>query len=326
MEKLIKCRECRNSTPADIKICPKCGAIFPPRREIDLERLVIQQPSTTGFFSIIFICLILIFILNQMKPRKEEFQDHLAEEIENYAINHDKEKVFSKVGRKIQLRLRIYQALNYLPIYKSYGLLSTYTIQRDDSKEAQYFGFMGLIFSIEDTKPVIGLLSRDLIEESKPEKFPSYVAPPPSPVDFELEMDAIGLVANQKNDEINETYSPKPTKKSLSKPRYEKTYFQFDGDISSRLKISNKIISVQLAVATPYDDRVIENIKRHQIELRKEVIGIMKEKTEDQLAHGNFRLNLAKEICDAMNLILEKREDFGGIEEVYFTSFLVKSQ
>ncbi|MEY2782458.1 MAG: hypothetical protein RLZZ95_85, partial [Pseudomonadota bacterium] len=38
----------------------------------------------------------------------------------------------------------------------------------------------------------------------------------------------------------------------------------------------------------------------------------------------DFRVELAKRIRDAMNTLLEKYEDFGGIEEVYFTNFLVQ--
>ena len=34
--------------------------------------------------------------------------------------------------------------------------------------------------------------------------------------------------------------------------------------------------------------------------------------------------DLAKKIADVMNTLLEKYEDFGGIEEINFTSFIVQ--
>ena len=37
-----------------------------------------------------------------------------------------------------------------------------------------------------------------------------------------------------------------------------------------------------------------------------------------------FRKELAVKLKDIMNALLEEYEDFGGIEEVYFTSFVVQ--
>jgi flagellar FliL protein len=42
------------------------------------------------------------------------------------------------------------------------------------------------------------------------------------------------------------------------------------------------------------------------------------------LGQADFRKNLADKIRKEFNAILEKYEDFGGIEEVYFTSFVVQ--
>jgi len=42
------------------------------------------------------------------------------------------------------------------------------------------------------------------------------------------------------------------------------------------------------------------------------------------LARPEFRQELASKIRDAMNAVLTKYEDFGGIEEVYFTQFVVQ--
>ena len=37
-----------------------------------------------------------------------------------------------------------------------------------------------------------------------------------------------------------------------------------------------------------------------------------------------FRKNLADSIRQEMNAVLQKFEDFGGIEELYFTTFVVQ--
>ena len=45
---------------------------------------------------------------------------------------------------------------------------------------------------------------------------------------------------------------------------------------------------------------------------------------EQILNQPEFRRNLAEQIKLAMNSVLEKYEDFGGVEEVLFTEFVVQ--
>jgi flagellar FliL protein len=75
---------------------------------------------------------------------------------------------------------------------------------------------------------------------------------------------------------------------------------------------------------THYDDRVFENIKRHDFALRSAVMDVMRMTTEADLVKPEFRKDLAQKIKDAMNTLLEKFEDFGGIEDIYFTNFIVQ--
>jgi flagellar FliL protein len=46
--------------------------------------------------------------------------------------------------------------------------------------------------------------------------------------------------------------------------------------------------------------------------------------TEADLAKPDFRRDLAKKVADVMNTMLEKYEDFGGVEEINFTNFIVQ--
>jgi flagellar FliL protein len=46
--------------------------------------------------------------------------------------------------------------------------------------------------------------------------------------------------------------------------------------------------------------------------------------TEADLAKPDFRKDLAKKVADVMNTLLEKYEDFGGVEEINFTNFIVQ--
>ena len=117
---------------------------------------------------------------------------------------------------------------------------------------------------------------------------------------------------------------PKLNKKSPDSPRFEYTYSQLEREFLVNLAGSRKVMSVQIAVMTRYDDRVVENIKKHEFALRSVVMDAMRMTSEADLAKPDFRKDLAIKIRDAMNTLLEKYEDFGGIEEIYFTSFIVQ--
>ena len=117
---------------------------------------------------------------------------------------------------------------------------------------------------------------------------------------------------------------PKLNKKSPDSPRFEYTYSQLEREFLVNLSGSRKVMSVQIAVMTRYDDRVVENIKKHEFALRSVIMDAMRMTSEPDLAKPDFRKDLGVKIRDAMNTLLEKYEDFGGIEEIYFTSFIVQ--
>ena len=117
---------------------------------------------------------------------------------------------------------------------------------------------------------------------------------------------------------------PKLNKKSPDSPRFEYTYFQLEREFLVNLTGSKKVMSVQIAIMTRYDERVVENIKKHEFALRSAIMDAMRMTTEAELAKPDFRRDLAKKVADVMNTLLEKYEDFGGVEEVNFTNFIVQ--
>ena len=117
---------------------------------------------------------------------------------------------------------------------------------------------------------------------------------------------------------------PKLNKKSPDSPRFEYTYHQLKTDFLSNLMSSKKVMSIQISIMTRYDDRVFENVDKHEAALRSVVLDVLRQTTEADLVKPEFRKDLAIKIRDAINSLLEKLEDFGGIEEVFFTSFVVQ--
>jgi flagellar FliL protein len=87
---------------------------------------------------------------------------------------------------------------------------------------------------------------------------------------------------------------------------------------------SKRVMSIQVAVMTRYDQRVVDNIKKHEFALRSVMMDVMRQSQEAEINKPEFRVDLAKRLRDAMNAQLEKFEEFGGVEDVFFTSFIVQ--
>jgi flagellar FliL protein len=113
-------------------------------------------------------------------------------------------------------------------------------------------------------------------------------------------------------------------KKSPEVAKFEYTYQQLEREFLVNLAGSKKVMSVQIAIMTHYDERVFANAKKHEFALRSVVMDVMRLTTEADLGKPEFRKDLAVKIRDAMNSMVEKYEGFGGIEEVHFTSFIVQ--
>ena len=106
--------------------------------------------------------------------------------------------------------------------------------------------------------------------------------------------------------------------------RNENTYLQVDKEFSAKFKDSKRAMVVQIALMTQYDNRVFDNFKKHEFVIRSEISEVMRQTTEADASHPDFRANLASKIKNVINNILKKYEDFGGIEDVFFTSFVMQ--
>jgi flagellar FliL protein len=140
----------------------------------------------------------------------------------------------------------------------------------------------------------------------------------------EAQLKALEAEAANANDPAQQAGPLKVTKDTPQLTRFENHYMEIEKDMLANLTNSRKVIQVQLAIMTHYDERVFKNVKKHEFALRSAALDVMRQTTEDQLGQPDFRKNLGEKIRLELNAVLEKFEDFGGIEEVYFTSFVVQ--
>jgi len=106
--------------------------------------------------------------------------------------------------------------------------------------------------------------------------------------------------------------------------RWKFNYYSLEKPMLSNLSGTRKVMQVTLTIMTHYDDRVIKNVKTHELALRAGILDLMRTKTEADLKDPDFRKQLAEEVRVVINSLLEKYEGFGGIEEVMFSEFVVQ--
>jgi flagellar FliL protein len=106
--------------------------------------------------------------------------------------------------------------------------------------------------------------------------------------------------------------------------RWKFNYYAMQKPLLSNISGSRKVMQVTLTVMTHYDDRVIKNMKTHELALRAVILDVMRQSTEADLAQPDFRKVLSENVRLTINSLLEKYEGFGGIEEVLFTEFVVQ--
>ncbi len=153
--------------------------------------------------------------------------------------------------------------------------------------------------------------------------FTGYFNPKPVVDPEHAEADAHGA-GDGHGDKKADNKPGKKTKDSPELTRFEYTYLQIEREFLVNVSGSKKVMSVQIAVMTHYDDRVFENVKKHDFAIRSAVMDVMRLTTDADLVKPDFRKELAVKIRDSMNSLLEKYEDFGGIEEIHFTNFIVQ--
>jgi flagellar FliL protein len=116
----------------------------------------------------------------------------------------------------------------------------------------------------------------------------------------------------------------KPGTTGTGGERYASNYYAMEKEFTSNLQDSVHFIQVGIAVSTPYDDTVIENIKTNEIAVRSAVLLALSDTSEEQVFSTDGKKQLQARLTKAINDVLKEKEGFGGVGNVYFTNFIVQ--
>ena len=100
--------------------------------------------------------------------------------------------------------------------------------------------------------------------------------------------------------------------------------FELKDNFTTNLKGSKAFLQISVGVSTQYDETVMENVELHQLALRSEILGAVSEFAVEEIEGKTGRDNLSARIKEAINVKLEELEGFGGVEGVFFTSFVLQ--
>jgi flagellar FliL protein len=102
------------------------------------------------------------------------------------------------------------------------------------------------------------------------------------------------------------------------------SYYTFADNFTTNLNKSKQFLQISVGVSTQYDETVIENVEKHQMALRSEVLGVIGTYSVEDIDGKLGRDKLADSIMEAINVKLLDLEGFGGVEGVHFTSFVLQ--
>jgi flagellar FliL protein len=106
--------------------------------------------------------------------------------------------------------------------------------------------------------------------------------------------------------------------------RYEVTYHEIEQNFTANLADGSGFVQVGLSLATYFDRRAIANVERQIVPIRSAVLMVLSEQDSATLGTSLGKQRLQRQLTDAINRVLRDKEGFGGIDNVYFTSFVVQ--
>ncbi|WP_126976370.1 flagellar basal body-associated FliL family protein [Frigidibacter oleivorans] len=114
---------------------------------------------------------------------------------------------------------------------------------------------------------------------------------------------------------------PKPLPEA---DRFATTYYTFAEPLTSNLAAGRRFLQVTVALSTQYDAQVMTNVETNKVALQSDMLAVIATHTQEDLAGIEGREKLAAALRDAINARLESLEGFGGVDAVWFPSFVMQ--
>ncbi len=105
---------------------------------------------------------------------------------------------------------------------------------------------------------------------------------------------------------------------------FQPTYIPITDNFTSNLAGGGSFVQVGLSLLTYYDEQVPANVETHKVAIRSAVLMTLAEADPLTVTTTEGKQRLRAALTRAINATLTEREGFGGIDSVYFTSFVTQ--
>jgi len=106
--------------------------------------------------------------------------------------------------------------------------------------------------------------------------------------------------------------------------KYQTSYYSFAEDFTSNLKNSDSLVQLSLACSTRRDGRVLMWLKKHELAIRSGMLTVLADTPEEDVYTLEGKKHLQKRLTAAINEVLTQNEGFGGVDAVYFKTFIIQ--
>ena len=134
-------------------------------------------------------------------------------------------------------------------------------------------------------------------------------------------------VAGETGEEVDPNAPEALSKVSKELPegqKFDQLYNEMERSFTVNLSGSKQFCQFTMGFMTHYDQRVVDHVYKHELAIRSAIIMEVSTYSMDELATVTDKQKLANSIKTRMNNVLVGYEDFGGIEEVFFTEFVIQ--
>ena len=105
---------------------------------------------------------------------------------------------------------------------------------------------------------------------------------------------------------------------------FQSTYVPLEGNFTSNLRGGAAFVQIGLGVSTYYGEPVAERIHTHDMAIRSAILLTLSEQDPIFITTLEGKERLKQDLRNTINNVLTNREGFGGIDDVYFTSFVTQ--
>ncbi|MCX7284076.1 MAG: flagellar basal body-associated FliL family protein [Novosphingobium sp.] len=101
-------------------------------------------------------------------------------------------------------------------------------------------------------------------------------------------------------------------------------YYNFPDDFTTNLRNSDALLQLNISASTRRDFRVVLWMKKHELAIRSALLIALADTPEEDVMSPDGKARLQKRLTAVINHVLSENEGFGGVENVYFKTFIVQ--